>query len=85
MCIIDNVFVSLGSFNWDDWSYTKNLEMNLMIVDDNVGKSVHDQFIIDQTKSKEIKLENVRNDRSLFQKCMYSAAYYIATIANRIT
>ena len=85
MCIIDNVFVSLGSFNWDDWSYTKNLEMNLMIVDDKVGKSVHDQFIVDQQRSKEIKLENVRNDRTIFQKCLYSAAYYIATIANRIT
>ena len=85
VCIIDDVFVSLGSFNWDDWSYTKNLEMNLMIIDNKVAKSMHEQFIIDQNRSKEIKLENVQNDRSIFQKRLYYGAWVCSRIANRIT
>eukprot|EP01083_Nonionella_stella_P151697 485209_1 len=84
MCLIDDVFVSLGSFNWDDWSYTKNLEMNLMIVDHNVAKSVHEQFIIDQDRSKEIMINNVRNDRSWLQKCLYYGAYLTARMGNRL-
>lgn len=85
VCLIDDVFVSLGSFNWDDWSYTKNLEMNLMIIDNKVAKSMHEQFVIDQERSKEIKLENVQNDRSVFQKCLYYGAWVASRIANRIT
>ncbi|HEY4220476.1 MAG TPA: phospholipase D-like domain-containing protein [Myxococcota bacterium] len=51
---IDGVYASVGSFNLDRWSFTRNLEVNLTVVDAGLASELTRQFSIDEALSREI-------------------------------
>lgn len=83
MLVIDDVFVSLGSFNWDDWSHKRNLELSIFLVNEKVGKQIHEQFIIDQNHSREVKPDNLEN-RTYLERFVYWTMYMGSRFMDRI-
>ncbi|ETO13539.1 phospholipase D [Reticulomyxa filosa] len=83
MVLIDDIFVSIGSFNFDDWSHARNLEMNLMIADPKCGETIREQFMLDLNDCKEVKLEDVKK-RHWYQKWLYWIAYTGSRMIDKI-
>ena len=54
---IDGVYASVGSFNLDRWSFTRNLEVNITAVDPGLAEHLARQFDDDVALSREIHLK----------------------------
>ena len=82
--LIDDIVVSLGSFNFDDWSNKKNLEVNLMVIDSKVCNDVKNTFIDELTNNSiEVKAHDVKR-RDIISKFVYWSCYSIARLASRL-
>ncbi|CDU15925.1 mitochondrial cardiolipin synthase, putative [Plasmodium yoelii] len=78
--VIDNLWCSIGSFNWDRFSSRRNLEVMISIFD----KNISDQFIKEheekkKNSSKQITLSNI-NNRNVFQIFFSYCAYHIGKL-----
>ena len=58
--IVDGLWGSIGSMNFDNRSLAFNDESNLLVLDDGFGKTVRDMFLDDLTRSREVTLEEFR-------------------------
>jgi len=55
---IDGVYSTVGSFNLDQWSDQRNLEVNVGFIDPGVARQLEEQFEINLKDSREVTLEN---------------------------
>ena len=58
--IVDDLWVSVGSKNFDNRSFRLNDEANLNILDDGFGRAQSEVFARDRTRAKEVTLEEWR-------------------------
>jgi cardiolipin synthase len=65
--IIDDVFTTVGSYNLDDRSWHKNLEVNLAVEDPDFARHVRSWFERDLQVSRRVELTSWR-DRSLARR-----------------
>ncbi len=56
--VIDGIWSTVGSSNLDRRSFRKNLEVNVVVLDQEFGEKMEKVFAEDLTKSREITLEN---------------------------
>jgi cardiolipin synthase len=54
---IDGIYAAVGSFNLDRWSFQRNLEVNLTVVDAGLALKLEEQFGEDLKLAREVKLE----------------------------
>jgi len=54
---IDGVYAAVGSFNLDRWSFSRNLEVNMTVVDAGLATRLESQFVQDLSLAKEIQLD----------------------------
>lgn len=71
---IDGVYCTVGSFNLDQWSHKRNLEVNVGMLDPEVTKIIEDRFEKDVQCSTEVTLETLAH-RRWWQKLIHWAAY----------
>jgi len=57
--IIDHLFSTLGSFNFDDWSYERNWETNILMYDTLTAKQLNQHFNEDVINCFEITRDNM--------------------------
>jgi len=55
--VVDGIFSSVGTANLDFRSLETNFEVNAMIYDEEIAATLTSQFLADQLKSEEVKLE----------------------------
>lgn len=56
--VVDNVFSSVGTANLDFRSLETNFEVNAMIYDEEIARTLASQFLDDQSKSEQVILAN---------------------------
>ncbi|SBT38883.1 mitochondrial cardiolipin synthase, putative (CLS) [Plasmodium ovale wallikeri] len=81
--VVDNLWCSVGSFNWDRFSSRRNLEVMISIF----SKDICDKFIYEHktkitTNSKEITLSEIVN-RNIVQMFMSYCAYHLGKLSGR--
>eukprot|EP00471_Norrisiella_sphaerica_P008401 CAMPEP_0184496952 /NCGR_PEP_ID=MMETSP0113_2-20130426/35318_1 /TAXON_ID=91329 /ORGANISM="Norrisiella sphaerica, Strain BC52" /LENGTH=367 /DNA_ID=CAMNT_0026883841 /DNA_START=551 /DNA_END=1654 /DNA_ORIENTATION=+ len=64
---VDAVYCFWGSFNFDLWSYSRNLEVGIGVLDAELCKRVEREFVDNLGKSKEVTKEDIVKS-SLLQK-----------------
>lgn len=69
MCVVDDAWCSVGSYNMDHFSLLRNLEVNLHILDEGFAAQVGRRFEADVRKSRPILLEEWRR-RPLVEKTL---------------
>lgn len=55
---IDGIYASVGSFNLDRWSFARNLEVSLTVVDEGLARHLEEQFHADLELCREITLRD---------------------------
>jgi len=81
--IVDDVFSTFGSFNFDDWSYRRNLEMNIVMMDPEMAGKLTEHFEEDLMDSEEVTLDCVAN-RGNMSRIWYFTCYQAARFPQRI-
>ncbi|VWU52237.1 mitochondrial cardiolipin synthase, putative [Hepatocystis sp. ex Piliocolobus tephrosceles] len=81
--VIDNVWCSIGSFNWDRFSSRRNLEVMISVF----NKQVCDQFINEHKKkiqqnSKQVTLAHIVN-RNFFENFLSYCAYHLGRLSGK--
>lgn len=77
--VVDGVYSTVGSFNLDYWSYRRNLEVNVALVDAELAGQMEARFEEDLSSSHPVKLEDVAL-RSLWQRFLSWLAYQAARL-----
>lgn len=80
---VDGVFGYLGSFNFDRWSDSRNLEVGVALYDTELTRKVEDEFLDNITRSKEITPESVES-QSWAQRAIHWICAKIATVPDFI-
>jgi cardiolipin synthase A/B len=65
--VVDGIWSTVGSLNFDNRSMSLNNESNLVVLDEGIGREMDETFLEDLRYSKEIILEEFRQ-RSAWQK-----------------
>jgi cardiolipin synthase A/B len=73
---IDGIYASVGSFNLDRWSFARNLEVNVAVLDGDVALALEHQFEKDLELSREVKLEE-HNARGWVDRVVGWIAYQL--------
>ncbi len=73
---IDGVYATVGSFNLDRWSYGRNLEVIVGVLDRKMACKLEGQFEADLEVSREVRLETWSR-RSLFLRVRHWVAYQL--------
>jgi cardiolipin synthase len=76
---IDGVYNTIGSFNLDFLSGSKNLEINVSIVDQQISEMLQKQFEIDLKQCKQITMKIIEN-RNVLKRILHACAYYCSKI-----
>jgi len=58
--VVDGCWASVGTMNFDNRSLAFNDESNLLVLDDDFGRTVREMFLDDLTRSTEVTLEQFR-------------------------
>ena len=61
--LVDDVFASVGSANFDFRSFEQNLEVTAIIYDEEICRELEKSFAEDMKNSEVVKLENWQNRR----------------------
>lgn len=64
---IDGIYASIGSFNLDKWSFTRNLEVNIAVIDPGLAVRMARRFDEDLDMCREVDLRHY-DARSLFDR-----------------
>jgi cardiolipin synthase len=73
---IDGLYSSVGSFNLDHWSYHRNLEVNVGMIDAAVTATLNERFQQDLCEAKEVTLEKWKR-RTRWQRFVHWCAYQL--------
>ena len=71
---IDHVYSSVGSFNLDHWSFRRNLEVNVSVLDPGMAAEVEGRFREDLESSREVLLAQSER-RSWLRRAVHWLAY----------
>ncbi len=74
--VVDGVWATIGSMNFDNKSLALNDEATLMILDRLVGQQMERIFVDDLSHAEEITLARFR-ERSWFQRVAENAAHLL--------
>jgi len=75
--VVDDVFSTFGSFNFDDWSYRRNWELNIVMMDPEKAKELRNHFEEDLEESEEITMDYCQK-RGWHSRIWYWSAYQAA-------
>jgi len=75
----DSLYSFLGSFNFDMWSYTRNLEVGMGVMNQKLTEQFEKDFMENLDKSKEITKDDVEK-ASFFVRGIQYVAYLLARI-----
>lgn len=75
----DGIYSTVGSFNFDFLSSSKNLEINVAIVDTSTAQSLEHQFQVDLQECQEITLETLK-ERTIPERLLHAFSYYALKI-----
>ncbi len=73
---IDGVYGSVGSYNLDNWSARRNLEVNVSVFDAKVAGDLENQFQEDLALCREVTMEEL-NNRPWWTRIMQCLAYQL--------
>jgi cardiolipin synthase len=73
---IDGLYSTIGSFNLDYWSYNRNLEVNVGMIDPAVAEVLEANFESDLQNATEVTLENWKK-RTRWQRFLHWCAYQL--------
>jgi cardiolipin synthase len=73
---IDGLYSTIGSFNLDYWSYHRNLEVTVNMIDPNVADMLEANFDDDLKNAREVTLENWQK-RTRWQQFVHWCAYQV--------
>lgn len=73
---IDGVYATVGSFNFDTWSWSRNLEVNVGVLDPATALELERQFEQDLECAREVTLEHMRQ-RSFWLRWLHACAYHL--------
>jgi cardiolipin synthase len=73
---IDGVYSMVGSFNFDFWSWGRNLEVNVGVLDPALARELESQFERDLLRAREVRLEDLER-RSHWQRFVHALAFRI--------
>eukprot|EP01083_Nonionella_stella_P016925 47268_1 len=79
--IIDGVYSSIGSYNFDDWSDWRNLETNVSSLCPDHAQTLHNHFESDLNNSKELTLKELES-RGVFSRSLHNFAFYASRFPN---
>jgi cardiolipin synthase len=77
--IVDGLWGSIGSMNFDNRSMAFNDESNLVVLDSSFGAQMDSVFLDDLRYSKEIKLDEFRR-RSVWSKMLEAGATLLSRL-----
>ncbi|SBS95250.1 mitochondrial cardiolipin synthase, putative (CLS) [Plasmodium ovale curtisi] len=81
--VVDNLWCSVGSFNWDRFSSRRNLEVMISIFNKDIcDKFIHEHKTKITNNSKEITLSEIVN-RNIVQMFMSYCAYHLGKLSGR--
>ncbi len=75
--VIDGIWATVGSTNMDFWSFSKNDEMNAIILSRDFSAEMEKMFIRDLEESEQVKLEEWK-ERPLFPRIREWFAHLIS-------
>jgi len=81
--IVDDVLTTFGSFNLDDWSYRRNLEMNIFMMDPEKAREFSHYFEEDLAECEEVTYDTIDN-RGMAKRLWYFTAYQAARFPKRL-
>jgi len=73
---IDGVYGMVGSFNFDFWSWGRNLEVNLGVLDATFAHELEQQFEADLLGAREVRASDLAG-RGAWQRFLQAAAFRI--------
>lgn len=73
---IDGVYATVGSFNFDTWSWNRNLEVNVGVLDPEIALELERHFEHDLECAREVTLAQV-GKRSLWLRWLHACAYHL--------
>jgi phosphatidylserine/phosphatidylglycerophosphate/cardiolipin synthase-like enzyme len=74
--VIDSLYSSVGSFNFDRLSARRNLEVNLTVLDPTVAQQLERHFDDDRAQAREITIESLKQ-RHVGLRLLHRVAYFI--------
>lgn len=81
--IVDDLYSTFGSYNLDDWSYRRNWELNIFMMDPEKATELNSHFEEDLADSEEITMDSLSN-RGPFSRLWYWSAYQAARFPKRL-
>lgn len=75
MFLVDGIFGCAGSFNFDLWSTSGNLETNIGVFDAETLHTLEEQFLVEQHNCREVTLKDL-NARSYLSRAFHWFAYH---------
>jgi cardiolipin synthase len=79
LCSIDGIYASIGSYNLDQWSARRNLEVTMSTLDSQIALELKEQFHEDLLLAEELK-HNIFCERSFMRKLFSWLCYLIVRI-----
>ena len=80
---VDGVFTSIGSFNFDHFSSSKNLELAVTVLDPRIASDMEKRFAVDIEMAREITLDMLEK-RSWRGKLVHRLAYAFVRLTSRM-
>jgi len=79
MFTVDGVFSCAGSFNFDLWSGSGNLETNIGMFDPDTTSALEQQFMEELKNCREVLLQDL-NRRSYLTRLLHWASYHVSQL-----
>jgi len=73
--VIDGIYASIGSFNWDRLSARRNLEVNLTVLDPCVAQQMEAHFERDLASAKPVTVHELKK-RNAAQRLLHRLSYW---------
>jgi cardiolipin synthase len=73
---VDGIYSTVGSFNLDKWSYQRNLEVNVGMLDSSIANEIQRQFEANLESTREVTLAEWEN-RNLWRRLVNWTAYQL--------
>ena len=77
--VIDGLYSTVGSFNLDQFSDKRNLEVNVGMIDPEVARTLEEDFERNLSQAREVTLDNWSR-RTRWQRCVHWLAYQLTRL-----
>lgn len=76
---LDGVYSMVGSFNFDNWSWGRNLEVSVAVLDAQLAAELERHFAEDLAESREVSLAEL-DARPWWKRWLHALAYHLARL-----